>query len=96
MSLEENKPFIRWPEAALNSGRVDAGLELFADPCLFNGQPISREVIRQLRTIPWAVAPDVRWILEHLVAKGARWQCARRCAATTLGSSSTPPGVRPR
>ena len=63
MSLEENKPFIRWPEAALNSGRVDAGLELFADPCLFNGQPISREVIRQLRTIPWAVAPDVRWIL---------------------------------
>ena len=32
MSLEENKPFIRWPEAALNSGRVDAGLELFAGP----------------------------------------------------------------
>ncbi len=77
MSLEETKALIRRHEAALNSGRVEAGLELFADPCLFNGQPISREVIRQMRTILWTAAPDVRWIAEHLVAEGdwvaVRW-----------------------
>jgi predicted ester cyclase len=77
MSLEENKALIRRHEATLNSGRVEAGLELFADPCRFNGQPISREVIRQMRTILWTAAPDVRWIAEHLVAEGdwvaVRW-----------------------
>jgi predicted ester cyclase len=77
MSLEETKALIRRHEAALNSGNVEAGLELFADPCRFNGQPISREVIRQLRTILWTAAPDVRWIAEHLVAEGdwvaVRW-----------------------
>ena len=35
MSLEETKALIRRHEVALNSGRVEAGLELFADPCRF-------------------------------------------------------------
>ena len=78
MSSEENKALIRRHEAALNSGRVDAGLELFAEPCLFNGQPISREVIRQMRTILWTAAPDVQWIAEHIFAEddwvAVRWR----------------------
>ena len=77
MSAEETKALIRRHEAALNSGRVDAGLELFADPFLYNGQPIGREVIRQMRTILWTAVPDVRWILEHVFAEGdwvaVRW-----------------------
>jgi len=77
MSPEENKALIRRHEAALNSGRVDAGLDLFADPSLYNGQPIGREVIRQMRTILWTAAPDARWILEHMLAEGdwvaVRW-----------------------
>jgi len=77
VSAEENKALIRQHEAALNSGSVDAGLELFADPCLFNGHEIGRETIRQMRTILWTAAPDVRWILEHLFAEGdwvaVRW-----------------------
>ena len=53
MPPEETKAVIRQHEAALNRGVVEAGLELFADPSLFNGQPIGREVIRQMRTILW-------------------------------------------
>ena len=48
MSTDENKALIRRHEAALNRGQVDAGLELFADPCLYNGQPISRDVLDYL------------------------------------------------
>ena len=77
MSPEEPKALIRRHEAALNSGRVEAGLELFADPCLFNGQAIGREVIRQMRSILWAAAPDAQWIAEHVFAEGdwvaVRW-----------------------
>jgi steroid delta-isomerase-like uncharacterized protein len=77
MSPEENKALIRRHEAALNSGDVDAELELFADPCLYNGQSISRDVIRSMRTILWTAAPDVQWIAEHTVAEGdwvaVRW-----------------------
>ena len=77
MSSEENRVLVRRHEAALNSGRVDAGLELFADPCLYNGQPIGREVIRHMRTILWTAAPDVGWTAEHVLAEGdwvaVRW-----------------------
>ena len=77
MSTEENKGVIRRHEAALSSGRVDAGLELFAEPCLYNGHPIDRDVIRHMRTILWTAAPDVRWIAEHIFAEGdwvaVRW-----------------------
>lgn len=76
MSIEKNKALVHRHEAALNSGRVDAGLELFADPCLFNGQEIGREAIRHMRTILWTAAPDVRWIAEHLFAEG-EWVAVR-------------------
>src|SRR5688572_25944042 len=68
MSPEENKALIRRLGAALNSGGVDAGLDLFADSCLYNGHPVGREVIRQLRTILWTAAPDVQWLEEHVFA----------------------------
>jgi hypothetical protein len=51
MAPEESKALIRRHEAALNSGDVDAGLEFFADACVYNGRPIGREVIRSMRTI---------------------------------------------
>jgi predicted ester cyclase len=76
MATEDTKALIRRHEAALNSGRLDAGLELFADPCLFNDQPIGRAVIQQLRTILWTAAPDVRWIAEHVFAEG-EWVAVR-------------------
>jgi hypothetical protein len=50
---------IRRHATALNSGHVDAGLALFAEPCPINGQPIDRAVIRAMRTILWTAAPDV-------------------------------------
>jgi steroid delta-isomerase-like uncharacterized protein len=77
MAPEENKALIRRHEAALNSGDVNAGLELFADACVYNGQPISRDIIRSMRTILWTAAPDVQWIAEHTFAEGdwvaVRW-----------------------
>jgi len=77
MSSEEAKALIHRHEVALNSGQVDAGLDLFSDPCLFNGHPISREVIRQMRTILWTAAPDAKWIAEHSFAEddwvAVRW-----------------------
>ena len=76
MSVEENKALVRRHAAALNSGRVEAGLELFAEPCLFNGRPIGRDAIRQMRAILWTAAPDVRWVAEHLFAEG-EWVAVR-------------------
>jgi predicted ester cyclase len=76
MSTEETLALIRRHEAALNSGRVEAGLELFADPCLFNGHEIGREAIRQMRTILWTASPDARWILEHVFA-ASDWVAVR-------------------
>ena len=76
MSTEENKAVIRRQAEALNAGRVDAGLDLFTDPCLYNGQPISRPVIQQLRTILWSAVPDVRWTLEQMIAEG-EWVAVR-------------------
>ena len=76
MAVEENVAVIRRHAVALNSGHVDAGLELFADPCLFNGQPIGRETIRQMRAILWTAAPDVRWVAEHIFA-GGDWVAVR-------------------
>jgi predicted ester cyclase len=77
MSIEENTAVIRKQEAALNAGRVDAGLDLFTDPFIFNGQQVSRQVIQQLRTILWSAVPDLRWTLEQVIAEGdwvaVRW-----------------------
>jgi predicted ester cyclase len=76
MSSEENKALIRQHEAALNSGQIDAGLELFADPVPYNGHPIGRDAIRQMRAILWAAAPDARWVAEHVFAEG-EWVAVR-------------------
>lgn len=72
MSVEDNIAVIRRLEAALNSGRVDAGLDLFAEETVYNGQRVGREFIRRLRAPLWAAVPDVRWTLEDLVAAGDR------------------------
>ena len=68
MSIEENTSLIRRLEAALNSGRVDAGLELFAEELVYNRQRISRRDLVQIRAPLWAAVPDVRWRIEELVA----------------------------
>ena len=76
MPTEENKAVIRRLEEALNTGRTDAGLDLFADPCLFNGQSISPQVIPQIRAPAWAAIPDIRWTLEQMIAEG-EWVAVR-------------------
>jgi steroid delta-isomerase-like uncharacterized protein len=70
MSVEENKALVRRLEDALNSGQADAGLELFAEDLLYNGQRIGRQVLAQVRAPLWAAVPDVRWTIETLVAEG--------------------------
>jgi predicted ester cyclase len=70
MSTEESNELIRRHDAVLNSGRFGAGLNRFADPCLFNGQPIGREVIRGMRTMVWTATADAGWSAEHIVAEG--------------------------
>jgi steroid delta-isomerase-like uncharacterized protein len=70
MSVEENKAVIRKLEAALNAGRPDAGLDVWADDLAFNGQAISPQTIAQLRAPLWAAVPDVRWTLERIIAEG--------------------------
>jgi predicted ester cyclase len=91
MSAEENKALIRRLGAALNSGQIDVGLEMFADPCLYNGQPTSRQVIWQLRSILWTAAPDVQWIAEHMLAEG-EWVAVR----WTMRGTHTGPFADPR
>ena len=76
MPTEENKAIIRRLEEALNTGRVEAGLDLFADPCIFNGQEISPQVIPQIRAPLWVAVPDVRWTLEQMIAEG-EWVAVR-------------------
>lgn len=77
MSVEENKALIQKQAEALNAGRLDAGLELWADDLVFNGHPISPQTIAQLRAPLWEAVPDVRFTMEQLVAEGdwvaVRW-----------------------
>lgn len=77
MSAEENKAVIHRLKAALNAGRADAGLELWDDGLVLNGQRISPQTVAQLRAPLWAAVPDVRWTMEQLVAEGdwvaVRW-----------------------
>jgi predicted ester cyclase len=70
MSTGESKELICRHDAAPNSGRVGAGLDRFADLCLFNGQPIGREIIRGMRTILWTAAPDAGRSAAHMFAEG--------------------------
>jgi predicted ester cyclase len=77
VGVEENKAVIRALEAAINAGRVEAGLDLFADAVTFNGRRAGPDLIRQLRTILTTAVPDARWTLEHLIAEG-EWVAVRR------------------
>lgn len=90
MSTEENKVIVRRLEAALNAGRVEADLDLFTDPLLFNGQQIGRDLIRQLRAILWTAVPDVRWTLEEMIAEG-EWVAVR----WTMRGTHTGPFAHP-
>jgi steroid delta-isomerase-like uncharacterized protein len=77
VSVEENKAVVRKLEAALNAGRADAGLEVWAEDLLFNGRRISPRDIARLRASLWDAVPDLRWTMEQLVAEGdwvaVRW-----------------------
>ena len=70
MTVEENKAVIRRLEQALNAGRSDAGLDVWAENLTFNGQPISPQIVAQIRAPLWAAVPDVRWTLERVIAEG--------------------------
>ena len=76
MPIEENKAVVRKLEAALNAGRADAGLEVWAEDLLFNGRRITPQTIAQLRAPLWAAVPDMRWTMEQLVAEG-EWVAVR-------------------
>ena len=68
MSVKENVALIRRLEAALNSGQVDAGLELFAEEFVYNGQRINRQDLVQVRASLWTAVPVVHWTTEELVS----------------------------
>jgi len=70
VSIEENKAVVRKLEEALNAGRADAGLEVWAEDLVFNGRRISPQAIAQLRAPLWDAVPDLRWTMEQLVAEG--------------------------
>lgn len=70
MSIEENKALVRRLEQALNSGAVDAGIELFAAEFLFNGQRIGRHDLVRIRASLWDAVPDVRWTIDDMAAEG--------------------------
>lgn len=76
MSVEENKAIVRRLEEALNAGRADAGLELWAEDLRLNGQPIGPQAVARLRAPLWAAVPDIRWTLERVIAEGA-WVAVR-------------------
>jgi predicted ester cyclase len=70
MSLEENKAIIRRLEEALNAGRADAGLEIWAEDLRLNGQTIGPKAVAQIRAPFWAAVPDIRWTAERIIAEG--------------------------
>ena len=49
MSVEENTAVIRRLAEALNAGRPETGLEVWAEDLVFNGHTISPQTIAQLR-----------------------------------------------
>lgn len=70
MSIEDNKRIVRQLGEALNSGVVEAGLDLFADEVLYNDNIISPQAIGRIRAPLWAAVPDVRWTMVDMVAEG--------------------------
>jgi steroid delta-isomerase-like uncharacterized protein len=70
MSVDENKAIIRRLEEALNAGRADAGLDVWAENLVFNGQSIAPQAIAQMRAPLWAAVPDVSWRMERIIAEG--------------------------
>jgi predicted ester cyclase len=70
MSVDESKAVIRRLEEALNAGRADAGLDVWAENLMFNGQSIAPQTIAQIRAPLWAAVPDVRWTQERIIAEG--------------------------
>ena len=69
MSVDENKVLVHRLGEALNSGQVDAGIELFAEEFLYNGQRIGRQELIAIRAPIWAALPDIRWTIEEMVAE---------------------------
>jgi steroid delta-isomerase-like uncharacterized protein len=70
MSIDENKSVIRQLEEALSSGQADAGLELYAEEFLYNGQRVGRDYLVHIRAPLWEAVPDVQWTIEEMVAEG--------------------------
>ena len=70
MSVEENTAVMRRLEAALNAGRADAGLALWAEQLWVNGQLMDAQTLVQLGARLWAAVPDIRWRAARIIAEG--------------------------
>lgn len=90
MSIEEHKEIVRRLGEALNSGRVDAGIELFAEEFLYNGERIGRQDLVAVRAPVWAALPDVRWTMEEMVAEGEAVASFWTVEGTHLGEFAHP------
>ena len=93
MSIEENKAVVRKLEEALNAGRPDAGLEVWAEDLLFNGRRITPQTIAQLRAPLWDAVPDLRrgGLAGRLLVAG-RVQASAGCCRPPGGAGWTMTG----
>jgi len=72
MSLDANKAVIGRLAAALNAGDPSAGLEIWADDLVLNGQTVGAATIAQMRAPLWAAVADIRFTPQRLIAE-ADW-----------------------
>lgn len=71
MSTEENKALVGriYEESFRHNPEV---VDLYADPAIINGQPLSRAVWRQAAAVFLAAFPDLDGTIEDMVAEGDR------------------------
>ena len=87
MTPEEHKAVARrFFEEVWNKQKLEVVDEVFAPTVLVNGQPVSRDAIKQLVTARRVAFPDIQVTVEGQVAEGDKVSTRRTWQATHQGT----------
>ena len=86
MTAEEHKRLVRrFFEEVWNAQHLDVIDEVFAPTILVNGQPLTRDAIKQLVATRRASFPDIRVTVNEQIAEGDKVSTRRTWEATHQG-----------
>jgi steroid delta-isomerase-like uncharacterized protein len=86
MSQEENKAIVRrFFEEAWNQQNLNVIDEIFAPTVVFNGQPITRDALKQALAGRRTAFPDIQVTVDDQIAEGEKVSTRRTWQATHRG-----------